>query len=135
MTDPHIAPPLQADSPITLYDGRVVPRYRPPEVGGGSFAIDLDQAPNAIRQLEEALKELAEIRQDAMDLARITPPTSDQVSLDAAQALGVTATGGPGSFVNALDAGVAQLESMIAAIRASLQHYRDQDSQASSDLS
>ncbi|GAA4783643.1 hypothetical protein GCM10023200_16400 [Actinomycetospora chlora] len=134
MTEPQ-PPPLRADSPVTLWDGRVVPRFRPPDVGGGAFDVDLDQAPQAIRKLEEARRELVGIRQDAMDLARVTPPTNDQVSKDAALALGAAATGGPGSFVNALDSGIAELESMIASLQAGLQRYRGHDERAASDLS
>ena len=50
MTEPQ-PPPLQADSPTVLFDGRVVERYRPPGVGGGDFAVDLANAPQAIREL------------------------------------------------------------------------------------
>ena len=57
MTEPQ-PPPLQADSPTVLFDGRVVERYRPPGVGGGDFAVDLANAPQAIRELEEASAEL-----------------------------------------------------------------------------
>jgi hypothetical protein len=134
VTEPQ-PPPLRADSPVTLWDGRVVPRFRPPDVGGGAFDVDLDQAPQAIRKLEEARTELTSIRRSALDLARVTPPTSDQVSIDAARALGAAATGGPGSFVNAIDAGIAELESIITALRTGLERYRDQDGQAATDLS
>lgn len=123
MTDPQPAPPLQADSPVTLFDGRVVPRYRPPEVGGGTFEVDLTQAPAAIRQLEEAARELGDIRREAEQLGRIIPPTRDQVSRDAADLLQVTAVGGNGSFTQALDNGIQQLNAVIVALRSALAQY------------
>ncbi|MFC5136955.1 hypothetical protein ACFPK1_01810 [Actinomycetospora rhizophila] len=134
MTEP-LPPPLQADSPVMLPDGTSVPRYRPPEVGGGSFTVDLARAPEAIRELEAAREELNSIRRDALDLGRVTPPTNDLVTLDAANLLGVTATGGPGSFVSALDAGIAQVEALISNVRVAMDAYRGVDEQASSDLS
>lgn len=134
MTEPQ-PPPLQADSPVTLPDGRTIPRYRPPEIGGGSFTVNLERAPEAIRELEAARDELNSIRRDALDLGRVTPPTNDLVTRDAATLLGVTATGGSGSFVSALDAGIAQIEAMISNVREAMSAYRSADDQASSELS
>lgn len=130
MTEP-LPPPLQADSPITLPDGRTVPRYRPPEVGGGMFTVNLDQAPQAIRELEEALHELQAIREDAQALGRISPPTRDQVSADAAQVLGLAATGGPGSMVEALTLGMQHVQNMITNLKVALeQRYPQSDEDA-----
>ena len=97
MTEPQ-PPPLQADSPTALFDGRVVERYRPPGVGGGDFAVDLANAPRAIRELEEAARELVDHTTCAVALGRVTPPSRDQVSLDAATMLGISAVGGNGSL-------------------------------------
>jgi hypothetical protein len=131
MTDPQ-PPPLTADAPTTLPDGRVVPRYRPPEVGGGSFEVDLARAPQAIRELEEAAAELASIRREAEELGRITSPTTDQVSVDAANVLRATAVGGNGSFAQALDSGIRQINEMISALQRALADYRgvDEDTEA-----
>lgn len=134
MTDPQPAPPLQADSPVTLFDGRVVPRYRPPEVGGGTFEVDLTQAPAAIRQLEEAVRELGDIRREAERLGRITPPTQDKVSRDAADYLQSTAVGGHGSFAQALDSGIYQINNMIAALQSALTRYGKTDEENKADL-
>ncbi|GAA4784119.1 hypothetical protein GCM10023200_17120 [Actinomycetospora chlora] len=107
----------------------------PRAVGGGAFDVDITQAPQAIRQLEQALEELRSIRQDATLLGHITPPTTDQVSIDAARALGMTATGGPTSFLAALEAGIAELDRMIQALRAGLSAYQEGDEQGRSRLS
>ena len=56
--------------------------------GGGSFVVDIAQAPKAIRELEDARRELESIKQDAQALGHVNPPARDQVSLDAAQVLG-----------------------------------------------
>ena len=109
MTEPQ-PPPLQADSPTALFDGRVVERYRPPGVGGGDFAVDLANAPRAIRELEEAARNSVRSRRRRA-LGRVTPPSQDQVSLDAAHVLGVSAVGGNGSFIQALDHGIQQIAS------------------------
>ena len=127
MTDPQPPPPLQADTPIVRADGRIVPRYRPPEVGDGIFKVDLQQAPAAIRQLEEAAKELGDIRREAERLGRITPPTQDQVSRHAADCLQIAAVGGNGSFAQALDSGLLQINNMIAGLRSVLAQYGKTD--------
>ena len=137
MTEP-LPPPLQADSPVTLPDGRSVPRFRPPEVGGGSFTVDLDRAPEAIRELEAALQELQAIREDAQALGRISPPTRDLVSADAAQVLGAAAVGGPGSLVEALTLGMDHVQTMILNLRTALQQrypQGDEDVRAAYDIS
>ena len=126
MTEPQ-PPPLQADSPASLPDGTTVPRFRPPEVGGGAFTVDLARAPEAIRELEHAAAELSSIRRDAERLGKIAPPAMDQVTLDAAAVLGAAAAGGPGSFVAALDSGIGQIHDMIEALQSALSAYRASD--------
>ncbi|MEJ2888893.1 hypothetical protein [Actinomycetospora aeridis] len=128
MTEP-LPPPLTADSPLTLPDGRVAPRYRPPEIGGGSFEVDLARAPEAIQELEEAARELSDIRREAERLGKITPPTADLVSRDAANVLGAAAVGGNGSFVVAIDSGIRQIQGMITALRKAMAEYDRTDSE------
>lgn len=128
MTEP-LPPPLQADSPVTLPDGRAVPRFRPPEVGGGEFTIDLARAPEAIRELEAAARELGEIRREAERLGKIAPPTSDLVTRDAAAMIGATAIGGSSSFVAALDSGLLQIQGMITALRTAMTEYSRVDAE------
>jgi hypothetical protein len=117
-----------------LPDGRVVERYRPPGVGGGDFAVDLANAPRAIRELEEAARELFDIRREAERLGKVTPPSRDQVSLDAATLLGVSAVGGNGSFLQALDQGIQQVNDMIAGLRSALAGYDGADAQSAAML-
>ncbi|MDD7920041.1 hypothetical protein [Actinomycetospora callitridis] len=133
MTEPQ-PPPLQADSPTALSDGRVVERYRPPGVGGGDFAVDLADAPRAIRGLEEAARELFDIRREAERLGKVTPPSRDQVSLDAATLLGVSAVGGNGSFLQALDQGIQQVNDLIAGLRSAMAGYGGADAQSAAAL-
>jgi hypothetical protein len=134
VTDP-VPPPLQADSPVVLPDGRLVPRFRPPEVGGGAFDVDLDRAPEAIRQLRDAESELRSIKDDATSLGRISPPANDQVSLDAAAMLGAAAVGGTGSLIQALDQGIQQLGAMIEGLESALRAYRADDVRGRAELS
>lgn len=126
MTEPQ-PPPLQADSPASLPDGTTVPRFRPPEVGGGAFTVDLARAPEAIRELEHAAAELGSIRREAELLGRIAPPAMDNVSRDATDALRAVATGGNGSFAQALDSGIEQINNMISALQTALEAYRQTD--------
>lgn len=131
---PPFAPP-QASDPAVLPGGRIVPRYVPPPAGSDQFRIDLERAPQAIRELEVALEQLRVLRNDAMALGRVVPPTQDQVSLDAASILGATAVGGTGSFLGALDSGILQVEHLIAGLREDIEKYRTVDQSATDDLS
>ncbi|MHC1558056.1 hypothetical protein ACR9E3_03825 [Actinomycetospora sp. C-140] len=101
----------------------------------GSFSVDISQAPGAIRELEQARRELVSIRSEAQTLGQVNPPSRDQVSLDAAQALGLAGVGSPASFMQALDGGIQELSRMIDALRASFENYRAGDEQARSALS
>jgi hypothetical protein len=103
--------------------------------GGGSFTVDITRAPQAIRELEQALEDLRSIRLDAMQLAQVNPPAADQVSADAARTLGLKANGEPGSFLPALEAGIAEVERMIESLNAGFDAYEEGDVQASSRLS
>ena len=102
--------------------------------GGGSFAVDIARAPKAIRELEQARDELQEIKRDATYLGQVNPPARDQVSLDAAQALGQVGVGGPTSFVEALTAGIEEISRMIEALRSGLATYERGDQSASSEF-
>lgn len=104
---------------------------QPEPVGGGSFDVDITRAPQAIRQLEDALAELKRIKRDAVVLGQIRPPTADAVSRDAAQKLREIAVGGQGSFLQALDQGIAELQRMIDTLRSGLAAYERADDVAS----
>ena len=95
----------------------------PPTVGSGQFTVDLERAPQALRELEDARLELKEIRRDAAQLTHVFPPGQDAVSRDAATSLASTAEGGPGSFVVALDAGIKQLSMLIEKVTLDIALY------------
>jgi hypothetical protein len=126
---PYLADrPAEAADPTVLTDGQVVPRQVvPAPAGGGAFSVDLDRAPEVLRDLENARQELAHLKQDALRLGRVDPSSGDEVSRDAAATLGAVAVGGPGSLLEALDAGMSQLDGLIGAIRAELNAYRRSD--------
>jgi hypothetical protein len=106
---------------------------QPVPVGGGSFEVDISRAPEAIRELEQARDELRGIRDEALSLSDIQAPTYDQVSQDAARVLSRKASGEPGSFMEALDSGIAEVTRMIEALRAGFAEYQaaDDDTRAS----
>ena len=126
---PYLADrPVEAADPAVLADGRVVPRQVvPAPVGGGAFSVDLDRAPQVLNDLENARQELEDLKTEARFLGKVDPQSDDEVSRDAATALGAVAVGGPGSLVEALDAGVAHLDGLIGAIRSELNAYRAAD--------
>jgi hypothetical protein len=120
--------PVEAADPAVLTDGQVIPRQVvPAPKGGGSFSVDVDRAPAVLRDLENARRELADLKQDALRLGRVDPSSGDEVSKDAAAVLGAVAVGGPGSLLEALDAGTQQLDELINAIRGELDAYRRSD--------
>lgn len=127
---PSFEPPPQASDPAVP---RVV-RYAPPPVGGDHFRVDLERAPQAIRELEDALSQLRDLRHEAMSMGKVTPPTADPVSRDAAILLGAAATGNAGSLVSALDAGIRQIETLVVELTDDLRRYDSNDRSAADDL-
>jgi len=101
---------------------------------GGSFDVDIAQAPKAIRELEQARDELKDIKRDAIALGQVNPPARDQVSLDAAQKLSEVGVGSAGSLMQALDGGIAEIERLVGALRTGFAAYERDDSAAGSDL-
>ncbi len=105
--------PVEAADPTVLTDGQVVPRQVvPAPAAGGAFSIDLDRAPEVLRDLQDARDELEDFAVRPR-LGKVDPGSRDQVSLDAAQALEAVATGGHGSLVEAVNAGLHQLVSRV----------------------
>jgi hypothetical protein len=96
----------------------------PAPAGGGAFSVDLDRAPEVLRDLQDARNELEDLKAEARFLGKVDPSSNDQVSLDAATVLGAVAVGGPGSLIEALDAGVSRLDALIGAIRSELDAYQ-----------
>lgn len=130
---PPVGPPRASD-PAVLPGGRIMPRYIPPPVGSDQFRIDLERAPRAIRELEDARDQLRHLKTEAIALGKVTPPTQDQVSLDAARLLEATAVGGDGSLVAALDSGIRQIEELVTSLRRDVASYRTVDDRAADDL-
>ena len=102
--------------------------------GGGSFVVDIAQAPKAIRELEEAREELQRssgtprswgrsILQHATRSASMPPRSWDR-----------SASGGPTSFVEALTAGIEEISRMIEALRSGFAAYERGDQSASSEF-
>jgi ABC-type transporter Mla subunit MlaD len=90
---------------------------------GGSFTVDLERAPQTLRDLTAARDELRDLVTEAQRLGKVDPSSADDVSRDAATLLGAVADGGDGSLVNALNAGVQRLDSLINAIKSELRSY------------
>ncbi|MEJ2888801.1 hypothetical protein [Actinomycetospora aeridis] len=107
---------------------------QPVPVGGGRFEVDMSRAPEAIRELEQARSELRSIRDDALSLSNVVAPTLDRVTQDAARVLSRKASGEPGSFMEALDSGIAEVTRMIEALRAGFARYRESDEQVRASL-
>ncbi len=93
-------------------------------VGGGMFEVNIAEAPRAIRELETALEELKDIRRRAVSLGQVNPSATDEVSVDAAAALGKAAVGGPESFTQALDQGITELDRVVRARMSGFDAYR-----------
>lgn len=120
--------PVEASDPTVLTDGQVIPRQVvPAPAAGGAFSVELERAPGVLRDLQNARNELTVVKQDALRLGRVDPSSRDDVSRDAAIALGAVAVGGPGSLIEALDAGLRRLDELIEAIRTELDTYRSSD--------
>ena len=105
---------------------------QPVPVGGGSFEVDISRAPEAIRELEQALAELRSLKREAQTLGHVVPPTNDLVTLDAVAVLGRKATGGPGSLMNALDEGIVEVSRLIEQLRIGFDAYRESDADVAS---
>ena len=118
---------VQASDPARLTDGQVIPRQVVDMPTGGSFTVDLERAPQTLRELTAARDELRDLAEEAKRLGKIDPGTTDQVSRDAATLLGAVADGGQGSLVRALQAGADRLDALVHAITAELQDYQSAD--------
>jgi hypothetical protein len=101
---------------------------------GGSFTVDLERAPETLRDLTAARDELISLTQDARALGDVDPGSSDDVSRDAATMLGVVAVGGQGSLLEALEAGVSRLTQLIDAVASELRAYGAADRSNSDHL-
>lgn len=118
-----VAPPGQASDPARLTDGQVIPRQSLAMPTGGSFTVDLERAPQTLRDLAAARDELLDLVKDARRLGKVDPGSADEVSRDAATLLGAVADGGDGSLVGALNAGVTRLGLLIEAVQSELDKY------------
>jgi hypothetical protein len=128
------SPAVQASDPARLANGQVVPRQVVDMPSGGSFTVDLERAPQTLRDLTAARDELRELMREARRLGRIDPGTGDYVSRDAATLLGAVADGGDGSLVRALDEGARRLDDLIGAIEAEMRSYGGAERGAQSDF-
>jgi hypothetical protein len=120
--------PVEASDPTVLTDGQVIPRQVvPAPAAGGAFSVDLERAPEMLRDLQNARNELEDLKIEARSLGKVDPSSNDQVSRDVATLLGAVAVGGPGSLLDALDAGMRRLDELISAIQTELDAYRRSD--------
>ena len=122
-----VPPPVQASDPARLTNGQVVPRQVVDMPTGGAFTVDLERAPQTLRDLTAARDELFDLMREARDLGRVDPGVGDEVSRDAATLLGAVADGGDGSLLLALEAGATRLNQLIDAIEAELRSYRSSE--------
>jgi hypothetical protein len=99
------------------------------------FEVDVSRAPDAIRQLEHARDELKDIKREALALGQVSAPAADEVSVDAAAALGRVAVGNDRSFVQALDEGIAEMERMISALGSAFSAYHEGQSDGARSFS
>jgi hypothetical protein len=123
-------PPVQASDPARLTNGQVVQRPVVDMPTGGSFTVDLERAPQTLRDLTAARDELFDLMKEARVLGRVEPGADDAVSRDAATLLGAVADGGDGSLLRALEAGADRLNQLIVAINAELEGYRASEGEA-----
>jgi hypothetical protein len=92
------------------------------------FRLDLDQAPQAIATFRQVAQEMRDLMVEAAQLANVTPPGLDAVSINAAREIGQwAASEEPGSLRSALESGAIQLEKAADALERSLTVYRNTD--------
>jgi hypothetical protein len=125
---------VQASDPARLTDGQVIPRQVVDMPTGGSFTVDLERAPQTLRELTTARDELFDLMRQARALGRVNPGANDDVSRDAATLLGAVADGGSGSLLLALEAGATRLTQLIEAIEGELRSYRSSENATRSSL-
>ncbi|MCA1822143.1 MAG: hypothetical protein LC644_10475, partial [Pseudonocardia sp.] len=100
------------------------------------FQLDLAQAPKAIAAFREAAEGLRDLKDDARQLAEISAPGLDAVSINAAKEIGQwAASHEPGSLRSALESGAMQLEKAADALEQSLNTYRNADETNAAHLS
>jgi hypothetical protein len=125
------AQPPQDGGIATALDPGASPLLAPLLAGGvasGQFSIDLDQAPQAIADLEAAADFLKERAQLAHRLATFPAPGADGVSINAADEVSRWASGaGENNLSATLIVGAEQLEEFATKLRGDLQTYLQVD--------
>ncbi len=92
------------------------------------FQLDLNQVPKVIAAFRQAAEGLRDLKDDARQLAEISAPGLDAVSINAADEIGHwAASDEPGSLRSALESGAMQLEKAADALEQSLATYRNVD--------
>jgi hypothetical protein len=100
------------------------------------FRLDLDQAPQAIAAFRQVAHGMRDLLVEAAQLANVTPPGLDAVSVNAAREIGQWAVSEePGSLRSALESGAIQLERAADALERSLAIYRNTDEVNAAHLS
>lgn len=104
------------------FQSQVTPEGTPAAVGGGGmFRVRPEHVPAVIAGFEEAIRELDEIRLQALDLQRIGAPGDDEFSAQAAREIARQASEEPGRhgwanqlYRDALQATVDNLHAQLA---------------------
>jgi hypothetical protein len=92
------------------------------------FQIDLELAPRAIADFRHAAQAMRELMDDAMNIATVSPPGVDAVSMNVVAEICRSASGSePGSLRWAMEQGSMRLEEAANALERSLRTYRQAD--------
>lgn len=96
--------------------------------GQQGFQVDLDRAPELLKELDGVRAKYEKARDEARQLANIMPPFGDDVTIAVFKKLGERAQGGQGSLFDTAQGMIDWIDGFKAAVQKALdEHQRIDD--------
>jgi hypothetical protein len=92
--------------------------------GHRTFYVDLDRAPEFLAELDGVRAKYVEARDMAQQLALVTPPFADDVTVQVFKKLGERAQGGEGSLYDNAEGMIKWIDDFKAAVQKAIDEHK-----------
>lgn len=92
--------------------------------GQQGFRIDLDRAPELLKELDGVREKYRKARDLAQELSWVTPPFADDVTIQVFKKLGQRAQGGEGSLYDTASGMIKWIDDFKAAIQKAIDEHK-----------